>query len=781
MLNRQQLLKLRKMSGAEITFRVRQKLRHWREIRKSKGKPLSEQAELFIPKYLLKNFPFKEYFPPEDKKFFGFAADQEELRQAFNQRFDDRIPVILARAERLLTHRFHFLGQDFKISDPILWNQNPISGAVYPQKHWSELPFADSATYGDVKFVWELNRHQFFIDVAKAYFVSGNEKFAQKIRDWLESWFEQNPYKIGVNHTSVLEHAVRVYSWVWTYFFTRDSAIWTPNLLKKLTRQLILHGLIIEENLSYYFSPYNHLVGELSALTLLGELMPDCPSFKGWGDKYWAILEEQLDFQFNNDGFTVEQASYYHHFTLGFYLQNVVLRLANGKTCSPRALAKIEKAVEASLKLMRPDRHWPMIGDIDSARSLYFYEPDDMWDLRYVLAIGAVLFERPDFKFAAEMPQEEILWLFGPAGLIKFDELKSEPPEIPLNSLPESGYQIYRESWERDASYLLMETGPIAHGVHPDATPSAAHGHADILSFELALNGRPTLVDPGFHNYFGDLGWHRYYRSTRGHNCVEVENAGQAIHQGRIGWSNVSEPEDVQVWDKPELKLVSAKINRFAGIPDTVRQQRVWVVRPGEYFLVVDRIFGEEEAALQINSFLHFAPGNFRWVNNRIYSNEEVVGFTLLPNASLVEVECGGKTADSGWVCKGYGYKTAAPVLKIYVKEHLPCFLAYLFTPNQQVKSFNWQETGKEIIEFDIEGDNLTEKMSLNFSGELFSVPGDDSVKSDAFLALAVNEKVYLYNAGRLQNGEEDWMNTPEKKQCRILSLATGKVSHEPW
>ena len=74
---------------------------------------------------------------------------------------------------------------------------------------------------------------------------------------------------------------------------------------------------------------------------------------------------------------------------------------------------------------MRPDGRMPMIGDSDDGRFFILsdYYDWDRWDHRYLLSIGAVLFDRQDFKNSAGKCHEEIFWLFGKEGVEKWNSL----------------------------------------------------------------------------------------------------------------------------------------------------------------------------------------------------------------------------------------------------------------------------------------------------------------------------------------------------------------------
>ena len=57
----------------------------------------------------------------------------------------------------------------------------------------------------------------------------------------------------------------------------------------------------------------------------------------------------------------------------------------------------------------------------------------------------------------------------------------------------------------------------------------AAHAHADALSVEVRHDGVEILADPGTYCYQGHHEWRRYFRSTVGHNTVEVGGVDQSV------------------------------------------------------------------------------------------------------------------------------------------------------------------------------------------------------------------------------------------------------------
>lgn len=732
------LYKLSKMSGAEIQFRVGEKARI--EIEKARWNFTRNgtTSSPFIPKEAHLASIISEKTESSHIDFFGFGKNRVALKSTYKRSFLTEFSKAINQAENILQHKFRFLGCNFSLQDEIDWNRNPVTNESYPRQHYSTISIGHTQKYGDIKYLWELNRHQFFIELAKAYFITGDEKYTQKIKKFVNGWIDSNPFKLTVNWTSALESAVRIFSWIWTFHFTSESKIWDPELKEKFLRNLILEAAFIEEKLSYYFSPYNHLIGELAALTFLGTVFPFTNELTAWRDKYWSELESQVELQFHDDGFTIEQASYYHYFTLGFFLMTAILRKQNKLPVSSRIWRRLEKALEFTMHLTRPDGYTPMIGDIDSARSIYFYQPDDMWNLRPFLALGAVLFNRADMKYVAGSSFEEILWIFGHGGLEVYQQISAGEPKNLSIAFEKSGYFIMRDGWRRNSSFCYFDCGEIAHGVHRGNTPSAAHGHADILSFELSVDGQPVVIDPGFHTYFGSQDWHRYFRSSKGHNIVEVNGKGQATPGAPITWTKVSTPKLIHWFSSPDIDLVCGKIDRFSGLEDPVFMRRFILFSKPHYFLIMDQIVGEgqRDKIFYIESYLHFPSEDISFDSSMVLSNQKKLVFLALPLQADVKSAVGGEKSDQGWIAKGYGYLQAAPVMQISIQQTMPVHYGMLFVTESGrriLSKFTMEERHDDFLQFNVHTRNWKEMVVLNPMRKLFSDPTSD-IQTDALI-----------------------------------------------
>ncbi len=669
--------KFKHKSLHEIAYRMRELLTD--KIRAYRFNPeATEKLKSALPAPSGKN----AFLRAEARPQFFFNHDRDKAAAYFKNNFPEQYRRSIQRADEIMTLRFKMLGRGINYENKIDWNADPVTGHVFPLKYFSQVDIFSDDEERDIKYIWEVNRHQFFIDLGKAYFISGDEKYVTRIISLFNDWTEACPYKLGVNWSSALEVAVRAYAWIWTLYLILDSDQVDASFLKKFVQNIYLHGKYLNENLSLYFSPYNHLIGETSALFLIGYLFPEFKEAQKWRQKTWKILQSQLPKQFHSDGMTVEQASFYHYFTLGFYLQPLILKKQNGDAVPPGMEKHLHEIFQFSMYLTRPDGLIPAIGDIDNARSIYFNDPET-WDFKNFLAIGSVLFNDPGLKYVAgEMP-EDLLWLFGPEVCETYRQLKLIQPNDMVRHFPESGYLIGRSGWQRDSHYFTFDCGPLAAGVFKDEVTSAAHGHADLLNFEIAAYGKPLIVDAGFHNYRGNFDWHRYFRLTQAHNCLVIDGQPQARHGGILVWSHAPESQVIKYVHRDSLVYFCGSHDAYGTLPGKPKHLRHFFYLNDDIWIVADRVSGS--GTHLIESYLHFAPSRLRQENNMMIASRDDVKLNMLFLGEPMEQEtkAGGNGVDEGWLAPLYREKEAAPLLRRYRETALPFNQIMLFIPEK--------------------------------------------------------------------------------------------------
>ncbi len=477
---------------------------------------------------------FEHFRTRKTAKFYTSFDDLKATIAVLRYRFPVDEAAIIKRAERICDGYFDLLGyENLRFENKIPnWHFDPVSQKTSPRIHWSRVQEVNSKLTGDKKIIWELNRHQYFTNLGQAYWLTKNEKYAETFIAHLESWFESNPPKIGVNWLSSLEIAFRSISWIRAFHFFKESPRFTADIFVRILKYLYLNGRHIETYLSTYFSPNTHLTGEALGLYFLATFLPELEDAKRWKNLGNKILMDALDFQVREDGVYCEQSSYYHRYTTDFYSNLMILRQLEGAEIEQKHWEKLEQLLEFLLFITQPNGETPLFGDDDGGR-FYFLDERAAADFRPTLALGATLLGRGDLKFVAGEAGPELLWLLGVEGLREFDKLEAVEPKETAKAFETSGFFAARDSWDSKANYLLIDCG--IHGFL-----NGGHAHADALSFVLSLDGEPVFVDSGTFNYTSDLEARRVFRSTSAHNCLTVNGQSSSVPGGPFSWNSTA-------------------------------------------------------------------------------------------------------------------------------------------------------------------------------------------------------------------------------------------------
>lgn len=589
-------------------------------------------------------------------RFFAGLDDRETTVATLRQRFGVRAEKLaIERARRITEGRFDLLGlRDLNFNDPPDWHLEPISGKRSPLVHWSRIDYLDAGVAGDKKITWELNRHQYFMVLGRAYWYTGDERFAHTFTAHLEDWMERNPPKLGINWASSLEVSFRAMAWLWGLHFFKDSPRLTPALFLRALKFLYLHGRHLETYLSTYFSPNTHLTGEALGLFYLGTLLPEFRCAGRWRETGRRVLMTALDRHVRPDGVYFEQASYYHRYTTDFYTHLLILSETNGQPVEEKLMAKLAALLDHLMYITRPDGTTPFFGDDDGGR-LVMLDERPANDFRAALATGAALFARPDYKHVAGEAAEETLWLLGAAGLKKFDHVKAHPPAHESRAFPDGGYYVMRDGWTSESNYLLIDCGP--HG-----TLNCGHAHADALAIEVAARGRTLLVDPGTYTYTGSSEMRDWFRSSAAHNTLVIDGESSSTPAGPFAWSHIARAV-LRVWTSRErFDYFEGAHDGYARLQMPAAHTRAILFLKGDYWVMRDRI--ETAGAHRCELRFHFVPEARPAINADAASGparERAEGATGL---DLFTFNRGGSwRAVEGWVSRCYAERAPAPVL----------------------------------------------------------------------------------------------------------------------
>lgn len=579
----------------------------------------------------------------------------------FRNLFGGSIDAELVEGRNLLAHRFQLLGHRFIHKKEIDWHLDPVSGRDWPKGFSADIPYRGPDRLGDIKLPWELNKHQYFFTLGKAAWLLNDPAPCLEIIRQIDQWIETNPWYCGVNWISALEIGARAISWILAYPFYADYC--EKLFEKKLIKSIYQHMIFVERHLSTGKYTNTHLVGEAAAL-VIGGLFLKCRSSRRWVKKGIRILEKEIRRQVSSDGVHLERSVAYHRFFLDQYFLVYAMLAPNDRSFSKPALLVMEQMTEYLMNILLPDGSAPALGDCDDARGLWFNASCPS-DYRSLLALGAVLFERSDFKGAAQALSEEVSWLFGAWGLDKFSDLPARLPENSSAAYAEGGYYIMKHGWHTSGRMLIYDCGPLGHG-------PAGHGHSDALSFQLFSDGYGFVVDSGTFSYNLDYEWRDRFRSTRAHNTVLVDGQDQSVPADRMSWKTMAAARCNRWISTSWFDFVEGEHDGYRRLPDPVIHRRAVLFLKPDTWVVWDVLQGR--AAHQMELLLHLLPGC------NVLVNKKDGGFALLSPQGIrlnvmVSKGCGERVVPeilngsdkelTAWWSPEYGVKMPARALRI--------------------------------------------------------------------------------------------------------------------
>lgn len=587
---------------------------------------------------------------------------------------------IIAAADRVCQKLFDLLGyRELSFGIPVDWHRDAVSGRRVPPVHFSRIDPLDAGTVGDSKVIWELNRHQWLLDLGQAYQFTHDERYAYTFIELVDEWIRANPPGTGINWTSSLEAAFRLISWCWALHLFRGSRTLTAERFVELLDLVRIHARHVERYLSTYFSPNTHLTGEALGLFYVGVAFPELDDSERWRTKGRRILTAQVERQVLADGVYFEQSTHYQRYTAEIYLHFLILAARNGISLPVSVAQRTRQVLDFLLALMHPDGSVPQIGDADGG-SLQPFVHRSPEDYRGVFGLAAAFFRRAEYAWAAGGAAPEALWLLGAPAVDAIDALEPAPPKgADTRIFPYGGYAVMRTGWHEDAHQLIFDVGPLGCPL------SGGHGHADLLSIQCTAFGEPYLVDPGTGCYTGEMQWRDYFRSTAAHNAVTVDGRDQAIPTGPFSWNRRPSARLRRRFGSDGDDLIDADHDAYMGLADPVRhRRRVFFARP-RYFVVIDDLEGAAEHEIELH--FQFAPIEVSlernaWVRARRPSGRGLLlrTFAAIPLApSLAQGR--HDPMMRGWVSPNYGQREPAPALGIVSAARLPLRLITLLLP----------------------------------------------------------------------------------------------------
>jgi hypothetical protein len=383
---------------------------------------------------------------------------------------------------------------------------------------------------GDIKTPWEISRVQHLVYNEINYQITNKDEYAHLFNNLIVNWINNNPPLYGVNWSCTMDVAIRATNMIVGYLYLKNSKILIDDFKKKFLNSLCYHAYFIKSNLEYsYKVNANHYLSDIAGLLFICFFI-QTQKTKSWLHFNIKELTNECNNQVDEDGTDFEASTCYHRLCLELLFYPYLLITKNKNNFSllqdyEDKLAVYSKKLfnifDATYYLLKPNGAMPQIGDNDSGQYIKIY-PRKILDMRYLLSLGSVFYNNSKWKikefFKNEEDIAEILILYGEKGKEKWECMNwSSVKEINSHAFKDSGWYIMR----KELNYCIISCGPNGQ------RNVGGHGHNDKLSFELFLQGKEIIVDPGTYIYTPEPEMRNLFRSTKYHNTVTIDNKEQ--------------------------------------------------------------------------------------------------------------------------------------------------------------------------------------------------------------------------------------------------------------
>ncbi|MEH0627397.1 alginate lyase family protein [Streptomyces stelliscabiei] len=564
----------------------------------------------------------------------------------------DAAKRLVAEADRLMDGHAEYFGvvrED--LADPD-WCHDPKTGRRAPWGHAFDVPYRDEDAVGDIKQIWELSRHQYLTVLAAAYAVTGDERYAERVAAHLRSWWAANTPLRGVHWTSGIELGIRLLSWVWVRRLLDGwpgaAGLFEGNPVAH--RQIWHHQRWLAAFPSRGSSANNHVIAETAGQFAAACAFDWFPSSARWRTDASRSLERQLRANTFPSGLNRELATEYHGLVLELGLAALAEADAAGVPVPATVRLVLLRMTDALAAVVDNRLRPPRQGDADDGHGLVVDGAGtDRW--ASLLSTGDAVFGRLDWWPAVtgtDVRTPLLAALVRPHGREGTAPAVARPATRP-DRFADAGMTILRGPQE---IWCRCDGGP--HGF----LSIAAHAHADALSLEVRHDGVDVLADPGTYCYHGQPEWRRYFRSTLGHNTLELDGDDQSVSGGPFLWTRQARSR-VLVSDTSG-EGVARWCAEHDGYEPSVHRRRVELTAASRELRVVDEVRGPRRA---VRLAFHLGPAiaadlvgtvaELTWTRD----GEDRSAVLELPGQLSWRAHRGESDPPLGWYSAGFGRK----------------------------------------------------------------------------------------------------------------------------
>ena len=488
----------------------------------------------------------KEFLPntcfPEKhilKESIFYDVFRNDIRKILPVKYKNQC---ILEANRILHNRYSFFDLKNKfLGNSINWNLDYKNKIAFPLRY----PFLGTRLFrkiGDIKYVFEINKHQELVRLAQAYILTRDGAYIDKFMQNINTWMQQCPYMYSVNWASPTVMAYRLISWTISFEMLRLYYVFPDVFLHKWAKSVYQQVRLIRENYSKFSSTGNHLISEAAGVFVAclrwGIFFKEREqSFLDAAQKEaYSILLNEIDTQVLPDGVNHEQAISYQVFAANQFFIALFFGIKSGVFFPKGYQRRLHKCAKFLSSVLNKEGQPPNFGDEDGA---WAFRLCDQTVNKFLDQIGIFGVFFNDYSLlSTHHLSESAYWLFG-SQAIQFDQLRAKKiasinrrkQRIEENVFSHGGYYIaaFDRASEREV-LIFFDFGPLG------TQSTGAHGHADALSVCLSIGGEWVFIDPGTYHYKNSLE-RKTLRVTSAHNTLNFgELSSQDRYLGQFLW-----------------------------------------------------------------------------------------------------------------------------------------------------------------------------------------------------------------------------------------------------
>jgi hypothetical protein len=596
--------------------------------------------------------PARFFFP------LGAPAHRETLERILA---DEARRRTLRVADDFVDGRFLYYSRHaFDLGRPVNWLLNPFTNAQHHARtHWCDYP-TFSPELGDIKDVWEPSRFGCAFWLARAYALTGEQRYAESFWQFFDSWCEQNPPNRGPNWKCGQETALRMMAWLFALHVLWNADATTPERVEVLVRMIAIQADRIANNIDYAVSQKNnHALSEAAGVLTVGLLFPELRGAARWEALGRRVLEREVRRQIYADGSYVQHSMTYHRVMLHDCLWAMRLAELNGRPLSRTLVDRVARAGGFLFEMMDPDSgDVPNYGANDGALVLPLHACDYR-DFRPT--VQAARYGATQRRILPAGPWDEpLLWLYGE------DALTS-----PIDS-------VRPRSRRFDAGGYYTIRTPAAWAMIRCHSYVDRPGHVDMLHVDVWHRGVNVLGDSGTYKYYTpeNPALAGFFKDIRAHNTVEIDGQPPLRLVSQFLYLPWPRGDCVEAGDRHFVGQHDA----YARAPWHVTHRRRVQFGPPQTWTITDNLLGDGTHDVVLR--WHLADCAFtcdaeqRRVTLTLPDGPADIQFDAPAPCSLAVLR-GAETGQRvmGWTSRYYAERTPRPTIELRVRLTLPATL----------------------------------------------------------------------------------------------------------